>query len=81
MSWTKAPVTTVSVFPSDDAIRVCAFRKILSMSEDERATVSVKVLRQQLEQVFCLDEGSLKEKKHVLLDVALACNKAIAAPS
>lgn len=77
---TKGTATAASaVGPTEDAVRVQVYRRVLTMSPEERATLGVKRLRAELEGFFGVAEGNLKELRDVVADTAADCVRALMA--
>ncbi|KEG10011.1 putative regulatory subunit of protein kinase a-like protein [Trypanosoma grayi] len=61
--------------PSDDAIRVAVYKRILSTPRGERSNLTTKALRLELEQYF----GDLEARKAVIKEAASECVSALVA--
>ncbi|RNE96339.1 putative regulatory subunit of protein kinase a-like protein [Trypanosoma rangeli] len=61
--------------PSDDAIRVAVYKRVLSTPREERSKLTTKALRLELEQLF----GDLEARKAVIKESASECVSALVA--
>lgn len=76
------PATSVCIqqpssMPTEDAVRVAVYRRVLSMSLEERRSLGVKALRMELEASFGLPEGGLRGFKEAIKDTASGCVQAL----
>ncbi|AIN96700.1 hypothetical protein LPMP_141220 [Leishmania panamensis] len=74
-SATKVPAA--SAVPSDDAVLVEVYRRVLAMTPEDRAVLGVKALRTSLEQHFKLAAGGLRHKKGIITTAASDCVRAL----
>ncbi|KAG5483374.1 hypothetical protein LSCM1_04922 [Leishmania martiniquensis] len=77
----KAPDTSASppdsAGPSDDAVLVEVYRRVLAMTPEDRAVLGVKALRTGLEEHFKLAAGGLRHKKGIITTAASDCVRAL----
>ncbi|CCW64276.1 unnamed protein product [Phytomonas sp. EM1] len=66
-----------STLPSEDAVRVQVFRRVLAMSPAQRSNLGVKALRTELEAFFKMPAGELKRFKDAIAQTASDCVKAL----
>lgn len=72
----ETPVACTS--PSDDAIRVAVYRRVMRCTASERDNLHLKEFRLSLESEFRLTEGSLKDRSHVIREAVAEVNELIA---
>ncbi|GET87154.1 hypothetical protein, conserved [Leishmania tarentolae] len=72
-----SPASATSAGPSDDAVLVQVYRRVLTMTPDDRAVLGVKALRTSLEKHFKLADGGLRHKKGIITTAASECVRAL----
>lgn len=70
-------VFATSAGPSDDAVLVEVYRRVLAMTPEDRAVLGVKALRTSLEAHFKLAAGGLRHKKGIITTAASECVRAL----
>lgn len=73
----KSAVVAAAASPSEDAVRVQVYRRVLAMTPEERATLGVKQLRTELEALFKVRDGALKPYKGIVAETASDCVRAL----
>lgn len=73
----KADVSGPSGAPSDDAVLVQVYRRVLAMTPEDRALLGVKALRTSLEDHFALPAGGLRDRKEIITTAASDCVRAL----
>ncbi|KAG5483237.1 hypothetical protein CUR178_04816 [Leishmania enriettii] len=71
------PASPDSAGPSDDAVLVEVYRRVLAMTPEDRAVLGVKALRTSLEEHFKLAAGGLRRKKDIITTAASECVRAL----
>ncbi|CAJ1987399.1 hypothetical protein conserved [Leishmania donovani] len=69
--------SAASAGPSDDAVLVEVYRRVLAMTPEDRAVLGVKALRTSLEEHFKLTAGGLRHKKGIITTAASECVRAL----
>lgn len=73
----KPTPPAVAAGPTEDAVRVQVYRRVLAMTPQARATLGVKQLRTELEAHFKVKDGDLKRFKEVITETASDCVRAL----